>query len=59
MVFSGYRFCLAARERGRPLAALNLGRTRADGLLALKIEADCDAALEDLVRRLGVPARPA
>jgi len=59
MVFSGYRFCLAARERGKPLAALNLGRTRADGLLALKIEADCDAALEDLVRRLGVPARPA
>ncbi len=45
MVFSGYRFCLAARERRQPLAALNLGRTRADGMLALKVEADCVSAL--------------
>ena len=48
MVFSGYRFCLAAREAGRPIAAVNLGRTRADELLAVKIEADCGEALEDL-----------
>ena len=28
-----------------PIAALNLGRTRADDLLSLKIEADCAAVL--------------
>lgn len=48
MVFSGYRFCLAAREAGKPIAALNLGRTRADDLLALKVEDDCGQALEAL-----------
>jgi NAD-dependent SIR2 family protein deacetylase len=41
MVWSGYRFVRAARERGLPVAAVNLGRTRADGELTLKIAADC------------------
>jgi NAD-dependent SIR2 family protein deacetylase len=59
MVFSGYRFCLAARERGRPVTALNLGRTRADDLFTLKVEADCGDALADLSRQLGLRARPA
>jgi len=58
MVFSGYRFCLAARERGKPVAAVNLGRTRADGLLAIKVEADCGAVLESLLARIGAPAGP-
>jgi NAD-dependent SIR2 family protein deacetylase len=53
MVFSGYRFCLAARDRGKPVAAVNQGRTRADALLALKVEADCGAALEGLLARIG------
>jgi NAD-dependent SIR2 family protein deacetylase len=48
MVFSGYRFCLAARDAGQPVAAVNLGRTRADDLLALKVEADCGEVLEAL-----------
>jgi NAD-dependent SIR2 family protein deacetylase len=48
MVFSGYRFCLAARDAGKPVAAVNLGRTRADDLLALKVEDDCGEALETL-----------
>jgi NAD-dependent SIR2 family protein deacetylase len=48
MVFSGYRFCLAARDAGKPVAAVNLGRTRADDLLALKVEDDCCEALETL-----------
>lgn len=55
MVFSGYRFCLAAREAGQPIAAVNLGRTRADHLLDLKIAADCGGALWDLVGALGAP----
>jgi NAD-dependent SIR2 family protein deacetylase len=49
MVFSGYRFVRAARERGRPVAALGLGRTRADGELALKVAADCAPVLSALV----------
>jgi NAD-dependent SIR2 family protein deacetylase len=52
MVFSGYRFCLAAAGRGQPLAAVNLGRTRADELLPLKVDADCAATLEALADRL-------
>ncbi len=46
MVYSGYRFASAAAAAGRPIAAVNLGRTRADPLLALKVEQPCGAALE-------------
>jgi NAD-dependent SIR2 family protein deacetylase len=49
MVYSGYRFVAAARSRGRPVAALNLGRTRADGELQLKVVGDCGALLEAAV----------
>jgi NAD-dependent SIR2 family protein deacetylase len=52
MVFSGYRFCLAAREQGKPVAAVNLGRTRADDLLDLKVSADCGDALSALLNAL-------
>ncbi len=52
MVFSGYRFCLAARAAGKPIAALNLGRTRADDLLTLKVAADCGTALPAAVADL-------
>lgn len=45
MVYSGLRFARMAAEAGIPVAALNLGRTRADALLSLKVEADCVAAL--------------
>ncbi|TDU32685.1 NAD-dependent SIR2 family protein deacetylase [Panacagrimonas perspica] len=41
MVWSGYRFAARAAERGLPIAAINRGRTRADSLLGLKVEADC------------------
>ncbi|QTP53516.1 NAD-dependent protein deacetylase [Billgrantia sulfidoxydans] len=39
MVYSGYRFARQADAAGRPIACLNLGRTRADALYALKLEA--------------------
>jgi NAD-dependent SIR2 family protein deacetylase len=45
MVFSGYRFVAAAARDGKPVAALNMGRTRADALLSLKIEQPCAEAL--------------
>src|ERR1041384_7637261 len=45
MVYSGYRFAEAAAATGKPIAAVNLGRTRADHLLALKISEPCSDAL--------------
>lgn len=48
MIYSGYRFCRFARELGKPIAAVNLGRTRADDELCLKIEAPCGGLLEAL-----------
>jgi len=48
MVYSGFRFAEAAATAGKPIAAINLGRTRADHLLALKITAPCDEALSEI-----------
>ena len=56
MVYSGYRFCVWAQQLGKPIAALNLGKTRADPLLALKLEAPCAAALDALAERVRAPA---
>ena len=41
MVYSGYRFARRAAETGKPIAIVNQGRTRADEVAALKIDADC------------------
>jgi NAD-dependent SIR2 family protein deacetylase len=49
MVYSGYRFVHAARERGRPVALVNLGRTRADAECSLKLERDCATLLAQAV----------
>ena len=38
MVYSGYRFVQAAAAAGKPIAAVNLGLTRADALFSLKVE---------------------
>jgi len=45
MVYSGYRFAQAAADAGIPIAAVNLGNTRADPLLALKVALPCGEAL--------------
>lgn len=45
MVYSGYRFVAAAARQGKPIAAVNLGRTRADPLLSLKVLQSCADAL--------------
>jgi NAD-dependent SIR2 family protein deacetylase len=49
MVYSGFRFAQMAAHRGKPIAAVNLGRTRADDLLALKVNDSCEAALSFLL----------
>ena len=48
MVYSGYRFVAAAADAGKPIAAINLGRTRADDLLTLKVTDRCATALRAL-----------
>ncbi len=53
MVYSGFRFAEAAANAGKPIAAVNLGRTRADHLFALSINAPADdvlGALDNEVR---------
>jgi NAD-dependent SIR2 family protein deacetylase len=51
MVYSGYRFAEAMAEMGKPIAAVNLGRTRADDLLTLKVTDRCADALAFLLGR--------
>lgn len=49
MVYSGFRFACMAHGAGQPIALLNQGRTRADDLASLKIEADCGATLQGVL----------
>lgn len=55
MVLSGLRFVRNAVEMGLPVAAINLGRTRADELISLKIEQSCTDTLAALADRLISP----
>lgn len=52
MAFSAFRLCRAIADEGKPLIAINLGKTRADELLDLKIEASCEVLLPALAQRL-------
>jgi NAD-dependent SIR2 family protein deacetylase len=61
MVWSGYRFARAAAERGIPIGAVNLGKTRADEALRLKLESRCGPALTSAWERLknrSLPEKP-
>jgi NAD-dependent SIR2 family protein deacetylase len=49
LVVSGFRFAQAAARIGIPIAAVNLGRTRVDDVLALKIQDRCETALSFLL----------
>ncbi|TQV88502.1 NAD-dependent protein deacetylase [Aliikangiella coralliicola] len=52
MVYSGFRFCKLAAKMGKPIIVINQGKTRADDILTLKIDADCAKVLADLSRTL-------
>jgi NAD-dependent SIR2 family protein deacetylase len=52
MAYSAFRLCRVIAERGKPLMAINLGRTRADDLLDLKIEGSCEVLLPWIVEKL-------
>lgn len=53
MVYSGFRFVQAAAAAGLPVLAINQGRTRADALLAAKLQADVGQSLQALAQGLG------
>lgn len=57
MVYSGFRFCRMAQAAGKPIAAVNLGRTRADDLLALKLEASSEQLLPLVAQLLDADER--
>ncbi|MGY1920597.1 NAD-dependent protein deacetylase [Pseudomonas tolaasii] len=52
MAYSAFRLCKAMVEQGKPVIAINLGKTRADELLQVKIEASCERLLPLLVERM-------
>ena len=52
MAYSAFRLCRAMAEQHKPLIAINVGKTRADDFLDLKIEASCEQLLPLLVERL-------
>lgn len=45
-VFSGYRIVLQAKELGLPVAVVNIGETRADKIVDLKINAKCSEIMK-------------
>ncbi len=47
-VFSGFRFCRAARQQGIPIVIINKGKTRADNLADCIVNASCATALGQL-----------
>lgn len=49
IVFSGFRFCRLAAAAGKPIAAVNLGKTRADDMFALKVEDSAEQVLPALL----------
>jgi NAD-dependent SIR2 family protein deacetylase len=53
MVYSGFRFCRHAQEWNKPIVALTLGRTRADPLLSLKLDAPITPVLQAATALLG------
>jgi NAD-dependent SIR2 family protein deacetylase len=59
MVYSGYRFVEEAVAVGKPVAAINRGRTRADSLLMLKVETEVGCAINVLAAEMKVLERSA
>lgn len=59
MVYSGFRFCRRANEWNKPIAALTLGKTRADELLNLKLDAPIAPVLQATLSQLDRLTSPA
>ena len=52
-VYSGYRLVRAARQAGKPVYVVNIGPTRADAEVTMKLEAPAGDTLAALARLLG------
>jgi NAD-dependent SIR2 family protein deacetylase len=52
MAYSAFRLCRAIFDQGKPLIAINIGKTRADDLLDMKLEASCEQLLPRLTEQL-------
>lgn len=52
MVYSGFRFARQADKLGKPIACVNLGKTRADALFDLKVTAPIGPTLTALIDAL-------
>lgn len=52
-VFSGYRFVRRAAQHGVPVAVLNLGPTRGDPLVQLRVDDEIEVVLPAVARALG------
>lgn len=52
MVFSGFRFCRDAHQRGQPIIIFNEGKTRADDIATVLVGGDCGKRLTQLAQQL-------
>lgn len=52
MAWSAFRLCRAMAEAGKPVIAINFGKTRGDELLTHKIQEPCERLLPALAERL-------
>ncbi|EZP66493.1 NAD-dependent protein deacetylase [Pseudomonas sp. RIT357] len=52
MAYSAFRLCKAMVEQGKPVIAINLGKTRGDELLQMKVQASCEVLLPLLAERV-------
>jgi NAD-dependent SIR2 family protein deacetylase len=53
MAYSSFRLCKLTVEHGKPLVAINLGKTRADAILNMKIEQHSEDILPRLAAKFG------
>lgn len=52
MAYSSFRLCQEMSRQGKRLLAINMGRTRADGLLSIKVTQPCEQVLPQIARKL-------
>lgn len=52
MVYSGLRYVRKAAELGLPIASVNQGKTRADPLITVRVDAPCAQALNTAIQAL-------
>lgn len=52
MAYSAFRLCRATVDQGKPIIAINIGKTRADDMLDMKLEASCEQLLPRLTEQL-------